>query len=303
MKVAALGACLCLSTILFSQADSKAPSSKSETNAIWGYVFKGFDPQKEYKKELSPIVGADKRGLLLETSKGVKRSRYGQTGISLKPSVKLTPYFAEIRNFKVELLNQAQLRRENALANALESEASETQDLLDVIDSSPSGTQVPGQPDNVPIEEYRDSVQEGMTETENLRDPFGSPSGQIADSILITFQVVPNVELSDVYAAVVFYHDALDKNGEPTGRSLILSLEKVGELSEKVPNKVSFRLKTREQLIQNTEFRCFLFSGDGQAIATNASGETQAITLAQKAAISAAVSMRNKESRHEIRLD
>ena len=282
-RIAVLAACLC--PLFLGMANATTPTTQTETGAIWGYVFKGFNPQKTYRKVPSPVIGADAKGLRLETKSGEKRSKYGQDGVSLSSVVQLTPHFAEIRDFELELSNLAQQRRADALAAALDSEAADIQSMIDAVDATPEGSQPPGQPDDMTREGYRESLQADMAERESLRDPFGSDSRQIADSIYISFTVLSGIDLSTAYAAVVVYHDALDSAGQPNGRSAVLSLEKIGDLKGGVPRKVSFSLRTREQLIQNTEFRCYLFTGDGQPVATNASGETQSITVAQKVAI------------------
>lgn len=281
--VSGLALALFASSALLAQGESAStPAGGSDA---WGYVFKGFEPLKSFKKEQVPVVGADRKGLLIDTNKGVKRAKYGQAGVSFTPKVALTQHFAQVVDFEMTFENMAQFRRENALQSALDSEASEAQVAIDRVDTTPAGQQVAGQPSNMSREEYRASATDRLESSGQILEALGSQARQVADTIVVSFQLVPSVDVVDAYAAVLVQHDALDKKGQSVGRSNLMSVEKLGNLTAGVPNKVAFRLSTREQLIQKSDFKMYLFSGDGEPIATNASGEVQAVSLAQKEAI------------------
>lgn len=262
---------------LLAQEDGAA--AERESPAIkWGYLFKGIQPHKAVNNHYFPVMGANKKGLFVETLKGLKRVKYGQLGISLKPTMQVTPYFARIEVIDAVFENRAQLRRDSALETALQADVEYAQAKMDQLNSIDPTERVQGQPEGVSNEEFQADLAESSDSSRSLMQAIAGAGSQVADTVFLTIEVTPAVDIEDAYAAIVLYHDAFDKEGKPTGRSTILDIEKIGDLSGAIPNKVVIDLTTREQLIQNLEFKFYLFSGEGQPIATNASGTIQEIS-------------------------
>lgn len=282
MKTSALTRfiCLLLAVTLTPILSVNAEDSASDSEK-WGYVFKGLSPLKEIKKEYYPVVGANRKRVLVDTPNGIKKAKYGQSGLSLKPSIELTPYFAQLSGVQISLENHAQLRRDNAVQNALLSEASEAQDAIDRVNSS-SSERVSGQPQNMSKEEFGASAAQAKATAESFLGSINSRGGEVADTVLVSLDVVSEIDVENAYAVVALFHDAFGTDGKVAGRAVITSLEKWGDLTSAASNRVEFRLTTREQLIQNIELKINLFSGEGTPIATTASEKLQEINLEEK---------------------
>ncbi|MDQ8183078.1 hypothetical protein [Pelagicoccus sp. SDUM812005] len=243
----------------------------AQSSSGGGYVFSGVEPLKGFKRELCPVVGAEKKRLLIETSSGLRKSRFGQTFVSLRAKLVATEHYAEIRNFDFSFENRAQFRRDGALQSALEADAEYAQAKIDQIDTTDRPV-VEGQPRNMSKEEFREALSESSAASRNLQEGLFGRASQLADTIYLSFDIVPEGDYEETFAAVVVVHDQLDAEGNLLGRVAIPSLERSGDLEAGVANSVAIQLRTREQLLSNLELSVFLFTRTGEPIATNLSG-------------------------------
>lgn len=256
------------------------------------YVFSGVTPLKVYKKQPSPVVGAESKGVLIETNSGVKRVKFGQAGTTLQGTVSATAHFAEVAQFDFYLENFAQQRRETSLQSALDAGASDAQNLVDQLNSN-NGQPVAGQPKGVSNESYQSTLVETGASLQELSTAALSRVNQKADTIYLSFELTPTESFETTYALAIVTHDRFDQKGQLAGRAPLSSLEKIGDLEANVPTKVELKLSTREQQISNLEFLFYLFTKDGEPIATNASGKLKKIPLEQLEQVKLELQKRN----------
>ncbi len=256
-----------------------------------GYVFDGIVAFKGHKKELCPVLGTTKSGLLIRTSSGEKRAKFGQDKVSFQKTIVATEAYAEIGNYKFNFDNRAQFRREGALQSALDADIGFVQSKMDEIDTT-SDPVVSGQPSTMSKEEFRASLSQTRESSRDLAESGFEGISPLADTVYISFDIQVEADFESTYAAVILMHDQLDELGNVVSRVGIPSLEKTGDLMADIPNRVSIELSTREQLLSNLELMIFLFTKEGEPIATNASGAVRRVSAEDLNALNAEKTLR-----------
>lgn len=245
--------------------------AQAQEDAPGGYVFTGVAPYKVHKKQLCPVLGVAKKRLLIQTDSGVKRIRFGQGSVSLRQTIVATAHRADIANLVLSFENRAQFRRDGALQAALDADIEYAQAKMDEIDTTDKPV-VSGQPQGMSKEEFRQSLSQESSASRQLSDAIGSMGSRKADTIYLTFEIVPESDFEDTFAAVVVSFDKRDDSGSISGRYQVPSLEMTGDLQAGVPNEVSIEVMTPEQLLSNIDLKVYLFTQGGEPIATNLSG-------------------------------
>ncbi len=254
---------------------SEAPAEESATEGV--YAFAGVSAMKTVRKEFHPVIGATRRGLQVETPKGVKRSRFGQGGIYLEPALVTTILYASIEGVVLNFDNVAQAKREAALQNALDADVEYAQAKVDEINSTSAPT-VAGQPQGMSKEAFTGQLSETISNARALQETPTSLMNQKADTIYLKFNITPEIDLEDAYGAVVVTHDNLLESERKGKRLSIVSMPKFGDLVGGIPNEVKLSVRTKEQVMSNLEVKLFLFSGEGLPVATNLSQNLRKLT-------------------------
>lgn len=289
MRFALLAISVCLGllpSVGLSRGNLAGDPEKSE-QPRWGYAFQGVRAYKQFRKERAPVIGATGKRLLVDSNRGVKRVKFGQAGVLLEPVLLVSPHYAELSGFKTFFENRAQMRRDSHLESALEADIEYAESKLDELATADPTKRIPGQPKGMSHEEFGASLTETRESSKSLMPSLISGGGDVADTVFISFAIKPDVDVPDAYAAVIMYHDSFDEKGKVAGRSGVPSLERLGHLDRDVPNPISIEISTKEQLMRNLELRLYLFSGRGEAIATNASGQLREISEQEKSRIEA----------------
>ncbi|MBK1877881.1 hypothetical protein [Pelagicoccus mobilis] len=212
----------------------------------------------------------------------MKRVKFGQAGVTLESALQVTPHFAQLGEFKVIFENRAQQRRDAALQSALDADIEYAQAKLDQMNAADPSTPISGKPERMSNDEFSAELADVSDTSEALRDSLFERGGQVADTVFLSLEIFPDMDMRDAYAAVILYHDSFDKEGSVSGRIPIISIEKVGDLKGGASNPLSLDLSTKEQFIQNLEFQFYLFANDGTPVATNASSSLQEINQAER---------------------
>lgn len=273
---------LLLITINSSHGETPATeTAKADSSTL--YEFTSVEVFKLYKKQPTKILQADRKGVYLDTNKGLKRQKYGSQGLKFSTVAAQSADFIKATGFDFELVNFAAERREATVANALESGANEAQTRSDQINSAPEGERngllQPGET----VESVTSDASAAVSQADNFRISTSafSSSTQVADNLFLEFTLTPNRDLEDVVAAIIFRHDILDKSRQPTGaKKNVLSLEKVGDLKAGTENQVEFSLSFREQFLSGMKLQVYLLDNQMNPIASNLAGQVRATSKA-----------------------
>ena len=230
---------------------------------------------KEFKKQTLPVVSANRRGVFVQTEKGLRRQKYGSKGLTFRPTPARSSLLVRATEVDFELANLAAERRQATAAAALEEGARQAQDYSDQVNASSEARQsVLLQPGDS-IESVASDSADAWENVENLNaasDRF-SRTYQSADKIFFEYTLVPNRRVENASAALVLRHSVVDNRGDTTGERLtILGLEKIGDLKAKEPNEVKFALSFTERFIAGLSVQIHLFDGDMTPIASNLAG-------------------------------
>ncbi len=252
------------------------------------YLFQGVTVQAKWKSQMHPVVGAEKKGLLIDSPKGVKRIRYS-TPSNLIQKVCLSTNFVEILDRKAAYVfkRKAQMEASSLSQGSAMQGASETQIGL-LSEDAVFGRSV-SESNMEKIQEI-ESLQEEYEE--NMLDSLIEGSAEeetVSDYVALKLSLKPERTLEDVFCALVFFPEITSKGkGETPRKVTVISLERVGTLQGGVLNEVKLGVSVREGVYPRNEYELFLFSGDGETLATNISKSLKKLSVEEIAALRAA---------------
>lgn len=264
--------CLFLPLLLASSIAPAQEIASPDQGGTGVFEFSTMAVFKEFKKQSLPVVSANRRGVFLQTDKGLKRQKYGSKGLTFRPTQARSSVLVRATEIDFELANFAAERRQATVAGALEEGARQAQDYSDRVNTASEARQPALLGPGDSVESVTSDSADARENAENLRAASARFSGtyESADKIFFEYTLVPNNDLENVSAAVVLRHNVLDNHGKPTGRkSTLLSLEKIGDLEAKEPNEVKFALSFTERLLSGLSVQIYLFDGEMNPVASN----------------------------------
>ena len=275
---------LCL-TLLFAPFGALAQGAPSPDQSGTGvFEFSTMTVFKEFKKQSLPVVSADRRGVFIQTDKGLKRQKYGSKGLTFRPTQARSSVLVRATDIDFELANLAAERRQATAAGALEEGARQAQNYSDRVNTASEARQsvLLGPGDSA--ESVTSDSADAWENAENIRAASARFSGtyQAADKIFFEYTLVPNRRIENVSAALVLRHTVVDNRGDPTQRKLtLLGLEKVGDLEAGEPNQAKFALSFTERFLSNLSVQIYLFDGEMNPVASNLAGPIRELPASQ----------------------
>lgn len=263
-------------TLLLTSSPAVAQSARSPNHGGTGvFEFSTVAVFMEFQKQTLPVVSAQRRGVFLQTNKGLKRQRYGSKGLIFRPTQARSSVLVRATKIDYELANLAAERRQDTVAGALEQEAHQARDFSDLVNSAPEARQAvilgPGQT----VESVNADSADAWEAVDSLSASSSrlSRTFQAADTLFFEYTLVPNQTLQNVTAAVVLRHPLLDNHGNPTGEtSTHLSMEKIGDLKANEPRQTKFSISFSERFLAGPRVQVYLFDGDMNPVASNLGG-------------------------------
>jgi len=252
------------------------------------YAFISGDLVAAYKSGFLPVLSGDKKGVYVDTDRGIKRIRYSAE-CRLIPSLGISDQIITITDAKYgfDNLRQSQLEA-SAMTEVMREEAAvERTALL-------RGGGIAGSPPEGPSEEVQADIDE-MKEIQSENSEFVRESleddaysrGELSDLINVRFDLLPETDLKNAYCAmVVRYLQKDDSNSGKFAKVKMVRMKKIGNLDTGRPNKVRFSYPLSEGFVNDNGIEIFLFSGDGTPLATNLSRNLRPLTMEEYRRIS-----------------
>ncbi len=252
------------------------------------YAFFSGDLVAAYKSGFLPVLSADRKGVYIDTDKGIKRVRYS-TECRLLSKMAISDQIVAISGIKFgfDNLQQSQLEASAMTETMREEAAVERTALL-------RGGGIAGSPPEGPSEEVQADIDE-MKDVQSKNSEFVRESlendaysrGELSDLINVRFDLLPETDLKNVYCAMVVRYLQRDENfSDRFAKARIVRMKKIGDLDTGRPNKVRFSYPLPEGFVNDNGIEIVLFSGEGKPIATNLSRNLRPLTVEEYRKIS-----------------
>ncbi len=244
------------------------------------YAFSSGDLVAAYKSGFLPVLSGDKKGVYIDTDRGIKRIRYS-TECRLFPKLVISDQVVTISDVKYgfDNLRQSQLEA-SAMTETMRNEAATERTIL------LRGGGIAGAPPGGPSEEIQAEIDE-MKEVQSENSEFVKESlendaygrGEFSDIINVKFNLFSETDLKNVYCAMVVRYLQRDRNiSEKFSKAQVVRVKKIGNMDTGRPNKVRFSYPLPEGFVNDKGIEIFLFSGEGKPLATNQSRNLQPLT-------------------------
>jgi len=241
-----------------------------------------------YKSGYLPVLSGDKRGVYVNTEKGIKRLRYS-ADCKLILNRGVSDQIVTITDIKYgfDNLKQSQLEA-SAMTESMRNEAATERTIL------LRGGGIAGSPPGGPSEEVQAQIDE-MKEVQAETSEFVKESleqdaysrGSLSDLINVKFNLLPETDLKNVYCAMVVRYLQRDPTGE-LSKARVVRMKKLGNLDTGRPNKVRFSYPLPEGFVNENGIELFLFHGEANPLATNLSRNLRPLTTEEWRAINSA---------------
>ncbi len=245
------------------------------------YSFISGELVAAYESGFLPVLYGDRRGVYVDTDRGIKRIRYS-TECRLISKMGISDQIVTIADAKYgfDNLRQAQLETD-AVSEMMQNEAAtETAIIM-------KGGGIAGAPPGGLNEEVQAEINEmkalqaetsGFVQESLEYDAYGR--GELSDIINVRFDLFSEADLENVYCAMLVRY--LQKNRDTSGKlakARIVRMKKIGNLVAGRPNRVRFSYPLPEGFVSNKGIEIFLFSGEGKPLATNLSRNLNPLTV------------------------
>lgn len=237
------------------------------------YIFSGGHLVAAYKSGYLPVISADKKGVYINTDRGIKRIRYS-TECKLISKLAISDQVVAVSELKYgfDNLRQSQLESQ-AVSEMMQNEAATEASILmkggGIAGAPPGGLSEELQAEINQMKEVQSETSEFVKESlEN--DAYGR--GELSDIVNVRFNLLPETDLKNVYCAMVVRY--LQKDPIIPGklsRARVVRVKKIGSLDTGRPNKVRFSCPFPEGFVNEKGLELFLFHGEAKPLATNLS--------------------------------
>lgn len=258
--------------------------SSSAADSVVGengyYAFSSGDLVAAYKSGFLPVLSGDKKGVYIDTKLGIKRVRYS-TECRLIPKLAFSNQFVTISDVKYgfDNLRQSQLEA-SAMTESMRNEAATERTAIlrggGIAGSPPEG---PSEEIQAEIDELREVQAENSEFVKESLEQDAYSRGQLSDIINVRFNLLPETNLENVFCAMIVRYLRSDQdNSGKLAKVQVSRLKKIGNLNTGRPNKVRFSYALPEGYANDNGIELFLFTGDGEPIATNLSRNLRPLT-------------------------
>lgn len=271
---------LCL--LVFIVGFARAADEEGE-GASGYYIFSTADLVAAYKSAYLPVLSGDKRGVYVETGKGIKRIRYS-SDCRLFPQSGIADQIVEISDTDYGFLNLRQSKIESsAMSDMMRAEVGTEIEIL-----TKGGGMTTAPSSGLSAED--EIVVEGLEANQRhinsvVQESFENDSfnrGVLTDLIDVKFKLTPERDVKNAYCALIvryFRIDARNSNKPVAGK--FVRMKGLGDLDAGRPNNIKFRYPLPEGIVSEDDIELLLFSGDGKALATNQSKNLRPLTVAE----------------------
>lgn len=269
------------SILLFPNAHSQ-----DQYNDLPHYAFLSGELLTEFKGAPRTVAGSKGRKMLFEDS---RESAAFSTKLSYQftPFVALSDSFVEISEADLGFSSIATTRREERLSSDMQAIQEGANSAIAQIQDEAASQLAAGQDeaaadlqmdaDNIAqdtqdiVSQAQASIDEGMLEKEGFYDIFYA-----------NFKVTPHQDIENAYAALVMSYDESDPLLQRQGvKKVIVRTALLGNLNAGVEQKFKVSKSFVEQKISGAELEVYLFSSEGEPIATSRSGGLKQLTADQ----------------------
>ncbi|MBK1879030.1 hypothetical protein [Pelagicoccus mobilis] len=254
--------------------------SKAEDPAAKSYIFWGLDIDAVLKDGQAPVVAAQKKRLLADTSRGVKKIKYGSK-FQFTPKPSHCKQLVEIQDLDLsfDYMRRYELEAE-AMADVMRHESLTQAEIGRLV--GPSGS--PGQANQQRIDRLNDSQQELE---ENVRDAIegdGFDSDYLIDSVTAKMTITSPVDVKDAFCVfTIQYMAPTDWNSTENKAVNYGKIRYIGDLLADTPHKVKTTFRIPEGYASTFKHKFYLLSGECENLGTNLSHGLHQTTAKQKA--------------------
>lgn len=244
------------------------------------YAFSSGDLVAAYKSGFLPVLSGDKRGVYVDTGRGIKRIRYSAE-CRLLPKLGISNQIVTISDAKFGFDNLRQARLETGAVSEMMQNEAATEAAILMKGGGIAGGPPEGLSDEIQAEINEMKTRQAETSEfvkESLEDD-AYDRGELSDIINVKFSLLPEKDLENVYCAMLVRY--LQRDGNNSGefaKVQVVRMKKIGNLNTGRPNKVKFSYPLPEGLVNDKGIELFLFSGDGKPLATNLSRNLRPLT-------------------------
>ncbi len=258
-------------------------TGRSQSEVGDHYVFSGGYLMAEYKSGFLPVLSGDKKGVYIETEKGVKRVRYSNE-CRLVPNDFISDKIVKILDskFGFDNLRQSQLET-NAMSESMRNEVGTQAEII------LKGGGIAGAPTEGLSEERQaeiDALKKAQEDHSNLvkesLEDDAYTRGELSDLINVKLELLSEWDLENVYCVMVVNY--LRRSGpsfNQYSKSQIVRMKKIGHLAAGISSKVKFAYKLPEGYVNEHGIELVLFTGDGKPLATDQSRNLRRMTMAE----------------------
>lgn len=255
-----------LTPLAFAQ-ESTHPSEKDSSY----FSFLGAEILAKHKSQMLPIIFTNKKGVFLETPKGIKR-RSWSGDYSAKPKFCISNRLIEIHHLKYNFLYLKGSNQEESAYEAIRNKEREIAFKSATIDEK--GAYAAAQ-----IEKLEKELQEYVDEVESMILEGQFDVEGHADSINLSMSLISPEDIKDVYCAVIVGYKRINEKSP----RFDVGIQKLGNLMQSIPEDTEFSVFIGEGDFSQPTVEILLYSGDGSAIATNLSRHLRHLTPEEKA--------------------
>lgn len=260
--------------------------AQSSENEIPHYAFVTGELTTSYKDAVRTVTGSDGKKLLLADT--INRLAFNKNvAFQFIPYVALTDDFAEVSDADLGFASLATSRREAKIAS--DSAAIEETAAMESARLENEAQIAAANGDTDAAEEYKaeaaDVTQEATDITEQIQsmiDEGALEKEGVFDIFFAKFTVTPHQNLKDAFAALVLSFDETDPLLKRQGvKQSLVSVTPLGTIQADQSVKIKVSKDFMERKVTGATVEIYIFSGDGQPVATNQSNSLKRLSADQ----------------------
>lgn len=245
------------------------------------YAFESGRILVSYKSGFLPVLSADKKGIYIETERGLKKVRYS-TPCRLFPHTAISDEIVGISEIEFGFDNLKQARLESSAVTDMMMAEAGTEMAIVLKGGSVSGVPSASLSEETAaeIKDLRDRQELDNETMQRSLEEDAYSRGELSDLINVKFRLQSETDLVNVYCAMVvrYVQSGFDGSKE-LRKAAVVRMKRVGDLDEGIPEKVKFTYPLAEGFVNEAGIDILLFHGESQPLATNLSRGLRSLTV------------------------
>ncbi len=259
--------CVCLTLFLVSLYQFAIGQDLPSKEIRSGYYsFLGAEILAKHKSQMLPIAFANKKGVFVDTAKGIKRRPWSVT-CSAMPEVSISNTLVHVESIEYSFLFLKSSSQEEGAYSAIENKDREIDFKIAAIDRHSANSADKIEQLELERDEYEDDIQDMILE--GRFDVEGH-----ADSISMKLHLIAPVDIEDAFCAVIVGHHTIDGQSQ----RFAIGIQKLGHLMQNIPETTEFTVILGEGDYSKPSVDLFVYAGSGSPIATTASRELKELS-------------------------